>query len=355
MSDKVTLLVDKKRMENFISYSVEADIYVADHAFSLELANPEFPISPGLRCELHVNNSPELTGIIDRVTKSYDKSGVRLKVEGRDLMGLLVDSYCEQFVTIQGKTMKQVAEMLLAKIPFIQRSQVVYQENVVGKLKGKKQTVTNPLAGFLDTPQKISRIEPGMTVFEVLRTYAMSRGLMFYGLPDGTFVFGRPLTGGVATSQITCRKSGAGNNVMEGELVRDITKRYSQVTVITQQQGHDEFGMSSGKVNNKKVRTDATFPFYKPMVQVMTNDSQSPALHARLLMEKMAHDGTQLHYRAPGHSSGDGGNWQINTLCRVIDEVLEIDGTYLIYGRSFERSKAGTFTRLRLGPVGVVA
>jgi len=41
--------------------------------------------------------------------------------------------------------------------------------------------------------------------------------------------------------------------------------------------------------------------------------------------------------------------------CKVHDEALGIDGVYLIYGRTFERSKQdGTFTSLKLGPPGLV-
>lgn len=354
MSDKIALQIDGRRIEHFERYTVEADLYTADDAFSLEVSNPEMEILPGRRCELYVNGTLELTGIIDRVARSHDKSGARLRIEGRDLMGLLVDSYCERFVDVQGKTVKELAEMLLETVPFINRSRIVYQENIVGRLKGKKQTVSEPVVGFLDTPQKIARIEPGMTVFEALKTYAASRGLMFFSLPDGTFVFGRPKAGGEAAYSLTCRKSGQENNVLEAEWTRDISRRYSKVAVIGQGQGYDEDGMDAARVNTKAVKEDKDFPFYKPYVTRLTNDSQSPALHARLLMEKQRHDGEQLTYKVKGHSQ-NGRNWSINELCRVTDEVSGLAGNYLIFGRTFELTKQGSFTRLKLGPPGLVA
>ena len=355
MSDSVELKVDGTTIVNFESYTVEADLYTADDAFSLELSNPETEIRPGLKCELFVNDTRELTGIIDRVTRSYDKAGTKLRVEGRDLMGLLVDSSCTTFMDVRGKTVKQLAEILLKDIPFINRKSIVYQENFVGKMKGKKQTVSSPAAGFLDTPQKIARIEPGMTVFEVLKTYAASRGLMFWAMPDGSLVFGRPLAGGQAAFSVEVRREGGNVTVLEGELVQDISRRFSRVIVIGQSQGHEDHGGDATKVNSKATRDDTTFPFYKPFVTKMTNDSQSPPLHARLLLEKQKHDGFQLQYKAPFHSV-NGRNWRINQLCRVKDEVLGIDGTYLIFGRTFELSKTGgSTTRLKLGYPGVVA
>ncbi len=353
MSDKISLLVDGRKIEHFESYSIEADIYTADDAFSLELANPEIEITPGKKCELYVNDTLELTGIIDRVTRTYDKAKSAVRVEGRDLMGLLVDSYCERFFDVQGKTVKQLAETLLTDIPFINRKNIVYQENFVGKLKGKKQTVSQPITGFVDTPQKISRIEPGMTVFEVLKNYAASRGLMFWAMPNGTFVFGRPKAGGEPLFNLTCMKSGSGNNILDGEQIEDISKRYSKVIVIGQGQGHETDGSDATKVNSKAIKEDKDFPFRKPYVTKMTNDSQSPALHARLLLEKQRHDGFQLRYKVPRHSQ-DGKNWAINELCQIRDEVLNINRSYLIFGRTFELSKQGCFTRLKLGEPGLV-
>jgi len=355
MDDKVYLQIAGKRVENFISYEVEADLYQAADRFSLELANPGSAILPGMRCELYVNDQLELTGIIDAPRKGWSKQGRTLVVDGRDLLGVVVDSYAEQFITVQGKTVKQLAELLLKNVPFINRKQIIYQENVVGKLKGKKRTVDNPLTGFMDTPQKLSQIEPGMTVGEVLSIYAASRGMLFFGLPDGTLVFGRPKAAGQPLYSIVNTMNGAGNNVTSGDEVDDISRRYSKITVISQGQGHEEDGQDAGKINARYSATDASFPFYKPYVATLNNDSQTPKLYARMLLEKQRHDGLQLTYTAAGHSQG-GKNFKINELCQVKDEMLERDGIYLIYNRKFKRSKqAGSTTELRLGPPGLVA
>ena len=354
MDDKVYLQIGGKRIENFLSYDVEADLYQAADEFTLELANPGTAISAGMRCELYVNDQLELTGIIDAPRKGWSKQGRTLVVGGRDLLGTVVDSYVEQFITVQGKTVKQLAEQFLATVPFINRKQIIYQENVVGKLKGKKKTIDNPLTGFLDTPQKLSQTEPGMTVFEVLSIYAASRGLMFFGLPAGTLVFGRPKAKGKPLYTIINTLSGAGNNVTSGDEVDDISRRYSKITVVSQVQGHDEDGMDTSKLDVRASVTDDSFPFYKPFVTRLNNDSQSPKLHARMLLEKQRHDGFQLTYTAPGHSQA-GVNFTINELVQVKDEMLERDGIYLVYNRKFKRSKqAGTTTELRLGPPGLV-
>ncbi len=349
MQDSVSLFIDGMQINNFLSYTIESDIYTADDAFSVELANPEIQVKEGHRCELYVNGELELTGIIDRVTRSYDKDGLKLRVEGRDLMGLLVDSYCEEFITLQGISVKALAERLLRKVPFINRKKIIYQDNFSGKLKKKAKGESS--IALLDAPHNFSHIEPGMTIFEVLKDYAGSRGLMFFCLPDGTMVFGKPKEKGEPVFSIICTKDGKDNNVLEGEMIKDISKRYSKITVIGQQQGLD--GIDANAINTKATIEDKDFPFYKPMVAKNNNDYQSPKLHARMLLEKLRHEGFQLNYKVPGHSQ-NGKNWTINELCNVKDEILNVEGTYLIYGRTFEMSKQGVYTSLKLGIPGVI-
>jgi len=358
MSDTISLQIgDQKsglhRIGNFESYDIEADLYQAADRFTLELTNPEAPVKAGMQCKLFVNKELELTGIIDKTSRKHSKSGTTLSVEGRDLMGLLVDSYAEQFVTIQGKKVSELAEMLIRSIPWIQRSAIQYQADVVGKGKGKKKTADSPLTTFKDAPQKLSQIEPGMTVFEVLAVYAASRGLMPFALPDGTLIFGRPRITGEPDFFINVRRDGKLNNVESGEEIDDISRRYSKITVVSQVQGHDEFGSDPTKVNVKKVVNDPDFPFYKPLVVTLNNDSQTPELHGRMLLEKQRHDGYSLSYVAPLHSQ-NGVNWGINKLCTVTDEVLNVNRTLLITSRRFRKTKEGSWTDIKLGPPGLV-
>lgn len=350
--DTAYLLVAGKRIERFISYSIDADMYVADDAFTLELARPEVRIRAGMECQLYVNDTLELTGIIDKVVPSYGKDGRKLTVTGRDLMGWLVDAHAEDFITLKNYKFSALAKKLLSRAPkeFFKLTTVKPAEDSVGRLKSKAAKV-----GFWDTTTPLSQIEPGMTVFEVLSQYAKSKGFMFYSLPDGTFVFGKPKESGIAPFKLTNRLDGKGNNILTGELSEDISKRYSQVTVVGQKQGQD--GTTPSQNNIEATVTDPDFPFYKPFVLKDEYGGDQPTQHARLALEKMKHDGFRLSYTVQGHSQGNK-NWGINELCTVRDDDpdFELHDDYLIYGRTFEKSKdKGTTTKLRLGLPGMIA
>lgn len=354
MSDKVELQIAGRRINNFLSYEVDSDLYQAADKFTLELAKPETQVSAGDPCELYVNGVLELTGIVDVTRKSWDKRGDTLTLEGRDLMGLAVDSYVEQFVDVKNQPVKELAKMLLARVPYLNRKPII-GGNFVGRGKGKRKTVDTPITGFMDVPQRISHISPGMTVFEVLNIYAASRGLMLYSLADGTVVFGRPKASGAATFSIICDRSGKGN-VLSGNEDTDISARYSKVTVVSQVQGYDDFGMDAGKVISKKSVQDKSWDlFYKPYVTVLNNDSQTPELHGRMLLERMRHEGYRLSYTARDHSQ-NGRNFTINELVQVEDERFGVKRQMLLHGRTFRRSReSGTTTQLRLGLPGLVA
>lgn len=354
MPEKVELTINNVRIGHFLSYRIDADLYTPADAFRLELANPETAVKAGQRCELRINGDLELTGIVDKVTRHVDRKQSSIVLEGRDLMGLLLDFHCEQGKTVEGMKLKALAEMLLKNVPFINRSAIQYQANVVGKIKGKKPKADDlSLCDVLDTAQRIGQIEQGMTVFEVLKNYALSRGMLFYCLPDGTLVFGRPLTSGAAEYYLRLVKEGTGNNIIESDVVTDISRRYSKVLVIGQQQGHDD--ISPEKINTTGSATDPDFPFYKPYVVKECNDNVSPAMRARLIMEKQRREGLQYTFTVGRHNQG-GRNWRINAMCYVKDETQGLDRNYLIYGRTYEMNKmTGPITRLRLGEPGLVA
>lgn len=337
MRDKVSLHINNLRIEDFLSYRIESDLFVADDAFEITLANQGLEIPEGAQCKLYVNDTLELNGIIDKITDSYDKSGSKLSVEGRDLMGLLIDSYCEEFPTMENVTLKEIAEQLLANVPYISRKDIIYG-------KGNKNRAV-PLTQTEDD-YEFAQITPYTTVFEELKKHAIARGMLFFSMPDGTLVFGEPLTSGKAEYALI-----KGKNILEGERVRDVSRRYKTVTVTGQQQGTDLFGPED--INVSGVATDADFPFAKPFVAQAEHDGQDPQKYAKVLMEKQQFEGFALNYKTHSHSQ-NGKNWQVNAVCHVLDDKFSIDDDFLIYGRTFEMSRDGVFTTLKLSRLGIL-
>ena len=194
-----------------------------------------------------------------------------------------------------------------------------------------------------------------MTIFTVLSEYAKSKGLLFYCLPDGMFVFGTPKAQGMPMFSLIRKLSGNTNNILSGELDDDISKRFSEVTVVAQMQGQNT--LLAKQVNVEATLEDDSFPFYKPFVLIDEYGGSNPELQARMALEKMRHDGFKLQYTVQGHSQQNK-NWSINELCQITDQDdnFNLSDVYLIYGRTFEKSRdKGTITKLRLGLPGLIA
>ena len=287
-----------------------------------------------------------------------------------------MDSCCEEFKTVQNATIKELAESLLKNVPFINKKAIVYEEDFRGSLKKKKgkggktgksgsPAVGRYSIGSGKAAHAFAQIQPGQTILDVLKIYCQSRGFMMWVMPDGTFVFGTPKEGGQPLYSLATRKSNPQeNNIIDGIVDENLSKRYSKVTVTGQQQGTNSQGggrYSSGSssetgaagINTKASILDPTFPFYKPYVATDNNDSRSPELHGQMLLDKMKYEGFQIHYTVKGHSQ-NGLNYMINEMARVTDEVFGFDRDFLIYGRTFRRSKEGVHTVLRLGYPGLV-
>lgn len=353
MPDSIAITIAGRRLEKFLSYRIEADLYCADHMFRFDLHDPGFAIAEGARCEVRVNGQLILTGIVDAVTDGDDKRGSHLSIEGRDLMGLLVDSYVETYPDLRDITIQALAEKLLATVPYIDTKAIVYQGGIAGENARGTQAGAAGIFADMGKEKKNVHVEPGQTIFDVLKRAAQSRGATFFCLPDGTFVFGRPKAAGRPAFSIVHRTDGVGNNAFRATRRRDISRRYSKISVVGQQQGQDVFAATG--VNVQASLTDDTVPFHKPLVVVLNDDGESPAQYARQLLEMQRAEGLQIAYSLKGHSQ-NGRNFTINELARVRDTLRGLDGVYLIVARTFMLSKDdGQVTELRLGHPGVVA
>jgi prophage tail gpP-like protein len=341
--DTVILQVNGHIISRSGSYSVTSNLFEAADGFKFELAYPGVEINEGDLCQLFVNDQMELNGVIDKVMESGDKSGTTLKIEGRDLMGLIVDAYAEDYTDHKNEELKSLAERLLTPIKQINRKAIQYGKGS----KDKAVPITDTVEEY-----EFTEVTPAETIFEILKRHAMSRGLLFFSLTDGTFVFGEPIKKGPAEYTFINRKDGMRNNVLEWERVQDISKQYSQVTVLGERQGTDETTQDETKVHETIINDRFPSHLYKPFVATIETDADNPKKYAKILLETQQFESFCLTYKVKGHSQG-GKNFQTNKMAHVIDEKLKIDADFLVYERVFEKSRSGVYTTVKLSWPGI--
>lgn len=333
MNDRVELIIGDRVIDRFMSYTIDSQIYNAASSFSLQISPDYKDVVPGSKCKIKVNNELVMTGMIERVNKGGKKGERYLKVGGRDLMGQIISAYLVSFGTIKQSKLISLAERALRFIPNAKTLSVLFSAE----------------ASKVDVPQEYVQPEPGQTWFSLLSSIAVSRGILFYSWPDGTLVFGKPKGRGRVKFQINNIDGMC--DVLDYDLVDDITEQFSEIQVCGQKQDTGKVDIET--LNQHYILQNAGFPFYKPFVCATSSDAQSPKEQARLILEQQKFNGHQLSYTVAGHSQ-NGSVWQTDELVAVYDEEVNVKGIRLIYGRQFSLSKEGTRTALTLGHPGVI-
>jgi prophage tail gpP-like protein len=342
MSHECELKISGRSYSDFEEYSIDSNLLFASSEFRFVLSDDRVEVPWGSPCKLYINGSLELNGIIETTTCSDDKQTSSFAASGRDLMGLLVDSCCEisDCDVIEGETIIHAARKVCRQIA--RKAAALKLSNIV--LQKKCENLSRPIGQM--------QIEPGMTIFDFLSRYASMCGLIFYCMPDGTMVFGKPKSRPDPVDPkfaLVRRLNGLGNNIIKSTITRDSKQAYSNVGVVSQEYRGDV----SNEISFAIANPDFPKGIYKPLIITQNGDDKSPSNFAKMTLDKMRRESISFEYTVDGHEQ-NGSNWRINTFASVKDEKRNVNGSYLIYGRTFTKSKtAGTQTVLRLGPGGL--
>jgi prophage tail gpP-like protein len=344
-NDIITLLVNGQKLTRFTAYEVDADMYAGASAFWFEAANADVTVKAGQPCQMFVNSTQVLNGYIDAVDSTSDKKSSTLRLEGRDLMGVLVDWYITTGQDINDASMQSIAITLLSDVPVINLKNVEYGKGV---FVSQQSTVLRP------------RVEVGQTKFLALKSLAAQHGLLFYCKPDGRLVFGCPLTDGAETPAFAIAYMQTAANAKAAHVRTDISKRYATTTAALAWLE----GLPTTTANNLGWASvagslaDADYPPYAPQKPYAFADNSVGAyinMRLRQMQAEQRHQSFMAIYTVSGHTC-QGNVWDINKLCRVDDAKNNLHGNFLITKRTFTKSKEnGTETKVQLSLPGVRA
>ena len=328
--DEVILLVRNARVDKFVSYTIDADLYSPEGSFSFE-CDSKYDVNKGDTCQIFVNRVCVMAGIIDTVRRSLSRNGPKMNIEGRSVAAVLADSSVTKFISLP-TTLPQLVERLVRDLPFLSRKDFVFKS---GSDKVKVQ-------------RKFIEVSPGDSVFEVIKKAANSQGYLFWASPEGELVFDKPVERGKADFKIHAFEDGSEMDYIEGSVTETINEQHSLIKVIGESQDDNDIKYVAASVKNDD------FPFYRPLV-VNWNENEGPAkktAELQLATEKAA--AIQLEYTMPGHSQ-NGIPWTINAFCDVEDHYNGANGAYLIKRRTFTLDRnEGKRTKLELQPGGSI-
>jgi prophage tail gpP-like protein len=330
LDNRVTLTVDDLEYGGWKAVEITADLERQFRTFKLDITW-QWPgqdtvrrIQPGAACKVSIGTDLVLTGYVFKAPVSYDGQQISLTIEGSSATQDLVDC-----AAINRPTQWQEQSML----SIVQALAWSYRVEVVSEIPETSRLGKHTLVPGETVFQSIDRL---LTLFRVFSTDDA----------QGRVVLARPGSGGRASDVLEL-----GKNILSASAPMDYSQVFSEYRVIGQHKGNDQ---KSGTAVSEVESIAADLSFKRRRVTVINEGMQlTPELALpRANWESATRMGKALTttYQVQGWRQSNGDLWRHNTLVRVIDPVLEIEGDMLISKVTYSLSEQGSITTLQVAP-----
>lgn len=327
MAERAELRVDGQPFLGWKSVTVTSSIEAVAGSFQFT-ASERHPddvlarrIRRGQTCEVLLEGDLVLTGYVYDVGKKHSATSHEVSVSGRSLAGDLVDcSATNQPGEWKQRSILQIANDLAAPFGVTVRADV---------------DVGPVFPTF--------RIKESETAFAAIERMARQRGLLLVSDPAGNVVMTRALQEREPLAVIL------GTEVLEAGVTDSETDRFSLYRFKGQQQGGDFLSPMSA-AGPQGEATDPEVTRFRPRVQLAETQGTNATLRERARWEAARSAGLahrpQVVVREWRNSHGS--LWRANTLVRVVDDFLEVDGELLIATVSYQSDSNGRRSTLSL-------
>ncbi len=314
----------------------------------------------GQQFRLEVNGNPIMAGFLDSAEMSDDWSGgVSVTITGRDVLSPVVDSNINPSMQI-AKEMSLDALLQKVIVEEFDLPIIIFDDANGGAEKARnlstgKKINAKPKKGKKKVKDPLKDLRPHANEggFQYITRFAHRAGYHVWAMPDGsgavigTPTYEQPPSYTLRRLRATSPGRGGGNNIEKGSAKLDYTHVPSHVFVR---------GKGAKPGDKSKPIGFAEFvaaPYFKPFY--VTDDESTTKDHAdavaRFTLGKALR--TSLNYNVTVRGLSDpatGAVYTVDTVVDVQDERIGITGAMWIESRVFRKSRAGTFTDLKLIP-----
>lgn len=371
------------------SYEVKQSIFTQPNGYALRLGSAETAkkllsyAKANTKTELRVNGLLQQTGWTDGPECSSNGSGgTTVTIHGRDATAVVHDPFFEADKTFGsslsiGELTGEVLDLV------VDRTYTLVYSNAANRQmqSGGSPALTAPddLKAALTSPKNKQRSAKfGHKVWEFLKHEHEQAGLFLWATADGNFVLSQPHAGQRPIYKIV-RQYGLTRNAVSVEVVsyKNVTTgRFSSYEVRSRGGGKASVAISapnappdikpaligSGGTTGRKQHVGVfvdqemvDLGIIRPWTNLHAKATNPAACEflARRECAKHRAENWNLVYSVPGHStvSMDGGSrvvWAVDTMVEVVDEILDIRGSFYIESLTFKRGPDGTSTELTL-------
>jgi len=329
---KIVLKVNGLEFGGWTNISIEKSLSSMAGSFGLA-ATDIFPgnaqkwgLAIGDECSVEIADQKIITGYIEDIPISYDASGHNIQIGGRDKTGDLVD--CPFVETPNEWKEKAVEEIIKALCdPF---------DISVNTDDSVTDQATFKMPEF--------KANEGDAVFDLILKLCQMKAILPVSYGDGALTLTR------AGGRFTNDPLEKGVNILSGSIDQSNKERFQTYIVKGQ-----------GSMTDQKEVADAAHPVgeqtddvilrYRPIV-IFTEtpcDAARCLDRARWEATKRAGASRKLQYKVQGWTQSNGIIWPLNSLVKVKDDFLQIDGTLLISSINYTKdNESGTTTTMTL-------
>lgn len=327
----VTLTIGGTDYAGWKSVRIEAGIERAARSFEVEVtdrfpgdATPMRSILPGDRVEVRIGSDLVCTGYVDARPIEYDATGYNIRVVGRSLTADLVDSSADND---GGQWLNQTPAHII---------QALAQQYGIA-------VVTQAAQGDPITDHQIVQ---GETVFESMDRVAQARQILITDDENGRLVLASAGSAGKAGTALVL-----GENIMTGACGYDYSEVYGEYIVKGQKSGDDDL-FGEGVAQSQGKASDHTITRRRTIIIRQQGQADNKTAGERAAYEaKLRHAKAQeARYTVAGWRQGDGTLWRHNQLVRISDDLIGIEGEWVITETNYTLDRMGKVTELVVLP-----
>lgn len=351
LEDQVRVVVNGQTILVAESYEVQSSMLVQPSTFSLRFGWGDVlrgliaMAQPGFAFQLYVGDTPQFTGQIDGFEATSDPSGGgELTIHGRDSLAPLHDAFVTSETSFANATyLDMVGGAVLAAFPNNPPITIAQSADANRKLTTGIGVVPNadPETNAGQNPTgptaKQLRTKIGERWYEFIKRELDRAGLFLWAAGDGTLILSQPNGNQPAAYQIVRRRGQTRNavNVTHASYRNATEGRYTEA-IIYGRGGGKKFGRT--KASGSFVDTEMQgFGFQRPLVlrDANVNNAIQAEYYARRKLAETRRAGWQLVYQVAGHTvpsllNGQRAVWAKDTVVRVQDDELGLDGNYYV-------------------------
>ena len=329
-SNNIYLEVDGVRYEGFTDIAVNSAMENFSSSFSFTTTVKETKqgkiindIKLGQKAKVFIDKTLLITGFIEELDKEVSPSSHSKTASGRDVGGDIIDSDI-----IQKSYNQRNFERLV---------------NLVLKDNGFSIEVINKVGILNLEANETIKTEQGQSIFDFLDKYAKKLQVLLKIDKNGNLNIIREDNDVVKNMLIN--NYTADTNILASRLKLSTIDRFNIIEVYSQ--GNNKTHTKTG-ISQKGKATDPQIRATRRKILTMDTASESKSLKAlaEWNIQVRKAKGSRYTCTTLGFYSSNNTLWQPNTLVDIIDYDMEVQGTFLIQGVTFNQNLQGSFTNL---------